>query len=461
MELGNNSYEFNNDLSFTGNVEPAPQEIGTPQEDSMFAPGPQERIDSCAIRSQQHILSMFGIDIPEADLVKDAIAHREYSVMNNYGTSLDDVGNILERNGIDTHRYTGATIVHLISELGQGHKIIVGVDANEIVADTPESRMVEMQKDLIEEVPNHALVVVNVDPVTFDVDVVDPSDGHMHRVPANIFLDAWKDSDCFMVSTAQSPEEFAEYSLEAGNNRNGGIIMNEMGQIGMHAVDIDNDGIADVFEQDLDMDGRLETLMVDTNHDGIPDVVIHSTPGLVNTGNPGLGGLGHAAGIVSQEPSLGGLGHVSGLPQDAALGGLGHAAGIVSQEPSLGSLGHVSGLPQDAALGGLGHAAGIVPQEPSLGSLGHGGTVGGSDHELAGMDLSLVDLIEKNDALIATFDMDGDMIPDALAIDVNKDGSIDAIGQMIDIDGDGIPDVVGIDIDGDGIIDGIVNLTDL
>ena len=34
----------------------APDTIGTPIEDALYAPGPQERIDSCAIRSQQHIL---------------------------------------------------------------------------------------------------------------------------------------------------------------------------------------------------------------------------------------------------------------------------------------------------------------------------------------------------------------------------------------------------------------------
>ena len=35
----------------------APDEIGTPFEDATYAPGPQERMDSCAIRAQQHVLS--------------------------------------------------------------------------------------------------------------------------------------------------------------------------------------------------------------------------------------------------------------------------------------------------------------------------------------------------------------------------------------------------------------------
>ena len=90
----------------------APDEIGTPFEDATYAPGPQERMDSCAIRAQQHVLSMFGIDISETDLVNDAVSHGEYSEGGTYGTVLSDVGNLLERNGVDVHRFNGATLAH-------------------------------------------------------------------------------------------------------------------------------------------------------------------------------------------------------------------------------------------------------------------------------------------------------------------------------------------------------------
>ena len=186
----------------------APDTIGTPIEDALYAPGPQERIDSCAIRSQQHILSMYGINVSEDALVQDAIRHSEYSVHDNKGTYVDDVGNLLERNGIDVNRYENATIAHLISELGQGHKIIVGIDAYEAIADTLPARIAEMQKDAILEQANHAVVVVDVDPHTFDVSIVDPADGRLHVIPIGRFTDAWQDSNCYMMATKESPEEY-------------------------------------------------------------------------------------------------------------------------------------------------------------------------------------------------------------------------------------------------------------
>ena len=191
-----------------GSIEQAPSEIGTPSEDMIFAPGPQERWDTCAIRTQQHILSMFGIDIPEHDLMMDAIKHGEYEETSGGGTSIEDAGNLLERNGINVNRYKNATIAHLISELGQGHKILVGVDAFEATADSLRERIVQIQQDRIAEIPNHALLVTAVDPVTMDVNVVDPQDGALHQIPYNRFMDAWKDSHCFMVSTEQSPSEY-------------------------------------------------------------------------------------------------------------------------------------------------------------------------------------------------------------------------------------------------------------
>ena len=138
-------------------IVPAPRETGTTLEDAMTAPGPQERRDSCALRAQQHVLKMFGIDISEANLRKDAIAHGEYATKDHSGTLIPDVGNLLERKGIDVHRYQGATLAHLISELAQGHKIIVGIDANEVLASGIQ-KPIEWLKDRIVKNPNHAVV---------------------------------------------------------------------------------------------------------------------------------------------------------------------------------------------------------------------------------------------------------------------------------------------------------------
>lgn len=494
-------------------IELAPNEIGTPTEDAMFAPGPQERVDSCAIRAQQHVLSMFGIDISETDLVNDAISHDEYAKPDHPGTSLDDIGNLLERNGIDTNRYVGATMAHLISELGQGHKIIVGVDAYEIVADTPEERLIEMQRDSVSETPNHAILVVNVDPHTLDVDIVDPADGELHTVPATQFIDAWKDCNFFMVSTTQTPQEYLEEADNAHisdtnetQTREGDITMLDNNDINF--IDVDGNNIADIMETDINHDNLVEHLAIDMNQDGIPDVTIQADPGLIRA-EPSLGGWGHASGIESLsgpparinpntmvhipefdslgstpariEPSLGGLGHVSGV--EPSLGGLGHVSGAepsfgstpARAEPSLGGLGHVSGA--EPSLGGLGHVSGAEPSfgstparaEPSLGGLGH---VSGIEPSLGGLghvsgfqmsdDYTVIGLEIDGDAVTDVYavgmDFDGDGTFDGIGIDVNQDGIFDAIG--VDINADGIPDALAIDLDGDGVIDEILNTDD-
>ena len=406
----------------------APNEIGTPFEDATYAPGPQERMDSCAIRAQQHVLSMFGIDVSETDLVNDAINHGEYSENDIYGTSISDIGNLLERNGIDVHRYEGATLAHLISELGQGHKIIVGIDANEVVASGTKETLIEHIKDAIREVPNHAVVVSNVDPNTLDVDIVDPADGKLHRVPASTFVDAWHDSNCFMVSTNSAPKGFSTETTDFTDS----AVSNSP----IQRIDLDGDGLTDIIGFDYNGDGKIDEYFIDFDHDGIPDV---GKSGFIS-----LSELGKA--YSDQLPQLGSLGHVAGVEADVALGGLGHVG--QANMPQLGSLGHVAGVEADVALGGLGHVG--QANMPQLGSLGH----------VAGMSV-----IGEG---IYGFDINGDGIPDVtisgigngelpttMAIDLNGDGIPDVNGAVVDI---GRTDAVGLDLDGDGIVDMTIDL---
>ena len=191
--------------------------VGTPIEDFNATPAHQECLDTCDIHSQQQIMSMFGINATETDLVKDAIIHGEYAPLGCEGTSILHTGNLLERHGIYVHRCINATIDDLISELSQGHKIIVAVDADEIWAEDEKSLSAEYIKDVISPESNHAVVVVGVDTVTGDVDVVDPGDGNLKRINSNVFVNAWQDSHFFMMATNQSPQE---YMINVSNNNN-------------------------------------------------------------------------------------------------------------------------------------------------------------------------------------------------------------------------------------------------
>jgi len=159
----------------------------------------QSYADTCAIKSQQLILNDFGIPCTEDELVQYSVEHGWY---NGNGTSLEDVGKLLEDAGISCTRQCDANVFNLVKELSQGHKVIVGVDSNELWG----NRFVEWLKDfLLGETPDHALLVTGIDttdPNNVKVIVTDPGTGEAGKeYSLNQFMDAWSDASCYMCST--------------------------------------------------------------------------------------------------------------------------------------------------------------------------------------------------------------------------------------------------------------------
>lgn len=171
--------------------------------------------DTCAIRSQQIILRDYGIDIPQERLITIAEMHGWYE--KGQGTPIQSVGELMELLGVDCHQSYNNTVFDLVSELSQGHRVIVSVDSGELWAKTFEEAFSEKFEDWSGiQGADHALIVagVEVNPYnSFDVRVVltDPGTGQL-RVSYSLeeFIDAWKDSNCFMVST----EEPAPYQFD-------------------------------------------------------------------------------------------------------------------------------------------------------------------------------------------------------------------------------------------------------
>lgn len=184
-----------NDMQHTsiiGDITPFP---GSSQFDII-----QQQSDTCAIKSQQIILHSFGIDIPEAALTIEA-THKGYYIPG-HGSNPLHVGDLLDDHGVGTHTKTNATIYDLVAELAQGHKVIVGVDADELWRPS-------YFNDLFGEQANHALVVTGIDttnPNDIRVIITDPGTGDVARsYPVAQFLDAWHDSSCLMVATDEAP----------------------------------------------------------------------------------------------------------------------------------------------------------------------------------------------------------------------------------------------------------------
>lgn len=161
---------------------------------------------SCALRCQHIILRDFGIDIPFEDLERYALENNIYS---EKGTYMFDVGKVLEAAGVPVHATTGNTMQDLLNELSQGHRVIAGLDANELWFN---ETLADHFKNFFDDVfglqgGNHALIVAGLEinpnnPKDINVVLTDPGDGNLRiTYPASQFYDAWADSNFFMVAT--------------------------------------------------------------------------------------------------------------------------------------------------------------------------------------------------------------------------------------------------------------------
>ncbi len=154
----------------------------------------QERSDSCAPTAQGFVIEHFaGVDIPEDALIEISEANGWYDSSSNGGTSMEDVGNLLEVFGIQTERMTGATMDTIRDCLRDGCGVIVAVDSGELWYGDNDF--------FFDWTPDHAVQVIGVDDENGMVILNDPGapDGCGVMYPIELFVDAWADSNCFLV----------------------------------------------------------------------------------------------------------------------------------------------------------------------------------------------------------------------------------------------------------------------
>lgn len=185
----------------------------------------QQYNDTCAIKSQQLILNDFGIPVTEDMLVQQAEQIGVYSPGS--GTLPQDIGKLLEMNGVHCTQHENASVFDLTSALSQGEKIIIGVDSSELWNKGLFSDVASKIDDLLGgEKADHALIVAGIDttdPNNVQVILTDPGSGEeAARYPMDKFLDAWHDSGNFMVTTdapaplAHNPE-MVNFDYSAGH----------------------------------------------------------------------------------------------------------------------------------------------------------------------------------------------------------------------------------------------------
>lgn len=174
--------------------------FGLPTKDFMSPKVQQLFDDTCAIKSQEIILNAAGIPVSEEELREEAINHGWYSP--GCGTPFEAVGELMQIHGMHVQSYIKASLYNLTAELSKGHPVIVGVDSGELWHPGAD----EISEDIeAGKIPDHALIVsgieFNDDFSDGVVNVIDPGTGeYCHAYELEQFLDAWNDSDNFMIS---------------------------------------------------------------------------------------------------------------------------------------------------------------------------------------------------------------------------------------------------------------------
>lgn len=207
-DLLNSISENNNHHNQNMETTNANQVIGENPKDIVSGDIQQHYNDTCAIKSQQLVLNDFGVHLTEEQLVQQAENMSIYH-SGQGGTSPDDVGKLLELNGVSCTQHENATVYDLTSALAKGEKIIVGVDSSELWKGGLSTDINDM---IHGEQADHALIVAGIDttdPNNVQVILTDPGTGQEGaHYPIAQFLDAWHDSGNFMVTT-DSPAPLA------------------------------------------------------------------------------------------------------------------------------------------------------------------------------------------------------------------------------------------------------------
>ena len=149
---------------------------------------------SCGQHCEEFVLRRRGIVFDEAELIRVA---REQGWLQEGGTRIGDIGNVLEKVGLRVTKEFGYTLDDVQQMLADGKDVIAVVDGGELVGDR---NMERMEDKYIGEIPDHAVVVTQVDLEQQTVEVYDPqSENDCDTYPMEQFLDAWEDSGRYIV----------------------------------------------------------------------------------------------------------------------------------------------------------------------------------------------------------------------------------------------------------------------
>ena len=154
----------------------------------------------CAVHCEHYILRCFGISSTMDELVD--FAH-DNNLLKKEGTPLANIGYISEHYGLCVSRVFASGPADLEAALSAGRQVIAAVDLGEL--DPLCAEYESLEDRIVGPRPDHCVVVLSCDSDSDEVVCYDPSSGDIPvSIPVSSFLDAWKDSENFMVTVGRS-----------------------------------------------------------------------------------------------------------------------------------------------------------------------------------------------------------------------------------------------------------------
>lgn len=196
-ELPPQEYEYHSNPQFDPDHADSDKVIGDPGR-SMEEWEYQGDTGRCAIYSQKFILEELTGEEYDIEELAD-IAEENGWFTESGGTNGDCMGKLLEYYGIDTNESYNNDFSDLTDALEHGDKVIVSIDADEIWYGDNDDIFTPGQG------ANHAVEVIGVDysdpdnPMVILNDSGTP-DGCGEMIPMDVFVDAWEDGSCQMIT---------------------------------------------------------------------------------------------------------------------------------------------------------------------------------------------------------------------------------------------------------------------
>ena len=154
----------------------------------------------CAVLCEIYILHRRQLPYDEEWLLNTA---RRKDWLKPEGTPLYCLGNLLAYSGMFVSRKYNSTLEDLQRAIDKDNDVVVGVDREKLYAEEVD----------LEDLTNHAVVVTHVGEET--VTVFDPYEApYISNVPIVDFMDAWKESQNYMIQVLQSVAEYEPHPID-------------------------------------------------------------------------------------------------------------------------------------------------------------------------------------------------------------------------------------------------------